>query len=748
MKHIITGSLLLLSSGLYAASISGVEHGSAAGGYQLVFKNAGVKPAAFNTDSSIVLDFPNTTSSMKSRGVDVASNGIYNVDVIPGQGRTRAVINLSSPMNYNVSLQGQDVIVSVTPGAKGAMKAPVGKAAAPAAGFRGAVNPQMVNVGKGTATIGKGVNTVGALSPEFKRTSNGRAAFTFNLPSPDTVVNIRKDGNKVVADVRGITIANSEQKRLDVTDYNTPVSYAEIKKGNGGATVSLNMAGNPFEFVSYQSGNTYSIEIMKPAQSAQDRKVQEMLGFGSGKHYKGEPLSLNFQDIEVRAVLQIIAEFTRNNIVVSDGVTGNITLRLDNVPWDQALDIIMKTKGLDKRQSGDVIYVATLEELRTSELTILRTLEEKKQLTPTRIDRIQVQFARATDLKKLIDEAKNNVRSTTANGLSTNVDSILSEKGSVSVDERTNTLIVNDIPEKIQAVRDLVAELDKPVKQVLIDSRIVLTEDNYARDLGSRFGVSFINRSSSKLVTGSGNSVASSVLAQSVVNGERPLTVPDLTNRLGVNMPVIGGTSGNPASYGLSILSGDFLVDLELSALQTEGRVEIVSSPRVVTQDGAPAEIWSGVEVPIVTRNENSTNGTSSSSSTTLETVTAALRLSVTPRIAPNNMVDMELNINNDELGNNVSVAGQTSFTKNTSGVKTNVLVDNGETIVLGGVYKQRQTAKTEKVPLLGDIPVIGNAFKKNTRAFEKNEMLIFVTPRIVDKQLVDNDKFSSLRDR
>ena len=744
MKHIITGSLLLLSSGLYAASISGVEHGSAAGGYQLVFKNAGVKPAAFNTDSSIVLDFPNTTSSMKSRGVDVASNGIYNVDVIPGQGRTRAVINLSSPMNYNVSLQGQDVIVSVTPGAKGAMKAPVGKAAAPAAGFRGAVSPQMVNVGKGTATIGKGVNTVGALSPEFKKTSNGKAALTFNLPSPDTVVNIRKDGNKVVADVRGITIANSEQKRLDVTDYNTPVSYAEIKKGNGGATVSLNMAGNPFEFVSYQSGNVYTIEIMKPAQNEQERKVQELLGFGSGKHYKGEPLSLNFQDIEVRAVLQIIAEFTRNNIVVSDGVTGNITLRLDNVPWDQALDIILKTKGLDKRQSGDVIYVATLDELRNSELSVLKTLKDKADLTPTRIDRIQVQFARATDLKKLIDDAKNNTKSSGNGGISNNVDSIISERGSVSVDERTNTLIVNDIPEKIQAVRELVAELDKPVKQVLIDSRIVLTEDNYARDLGARFGVSFINRTSDKLITGSGTSNASTSLAVDVVNGTRPLTIPDLSNRLGVNMPLVGGTSGTPASYGLSILSGDFLVDLELSALQTEGRVEIVSSPRVVTQDGAQAEIWSGTEVPIVTRDE-STNG---SRSTTLETVTAALRLNVTPRIAPNNMVDMELNINNDELGNNVSVAGQTSFTKNTSGVKTNVLVDNGETIVLGGVYKQRQTAKTDKVPLLGDIPVIGNAFKKNTREFKKNEMLIFVTPRIVDKQLVENDKFSSLRDR
>ena len=740
MKHIITGSLLLLSSGLYAASISGVEHGSAAGGYQLVFKNAGVKPAAFNTDSSIVLDFPNTTSSMKSRGVDVASNGIYNVDVIPGQGRTRAVINLSSPMNYNVSLQGQDVIVSVTPGAKGAMKAPVGKAAAPAAGFRGAVSPQMVNVGKGTATIGKGVNTVGALSPEFKKTSNGKAALTFNLPSPDTVVNIRKDGNKVVADVRGITIANSEQKRLDVTDYNTPVSYAEIKKGNGGATVSLNMAGNPFEFVSYQSGNVYTIEIMKPAQNEQERKVQELLGFGSGKHYKGEPLSLNFQDIEVRAVLQIIAEFTRNNIVVSDGVTGNITLRLDNVPWDQALDIILKTKGLDKRQSGDVIYVATLDELRNSELSVLKTLKDKADLTPTRIDRIQVQFARATDLKKLIDDAKNNTKSSGNSGISNNVDSIISERGSVSVDERTNTLIVNDIPEKIQAVRELVAELDKPVKQVLIDSRIVLTEDNYARDLGARFGVSFINRTSDKLITGSGTSNASTSLAVDVVNGTRPLTIPDLSNRLGVNMPLVGGTSGTPASYGLSILSGDFLVDLELSALQTEGRVEIVSSSRVVTQDGAPAEVWSGTEVPIVTRDDEGKS--------TLETVTAALRLNVTPRIAPNNMVDMELNINNDELGNNVSVAGQTSFTKNTSGVKTNVLVDNGETIVLGGVYKQRQAAKTDKVPLLGDIPVIGNAFKKNTREFKKNEMLIFVTPRIVDKQLVENDKFSSLRDR
>jgi len=740
MKHIITGSLLLLSSGLYAASISGVEHGSAAGGYQLVFKNAGVKPAAFNTDSSIVLDFPNTTSSMKSRGVDVASNGIYNVDVIPGQGRTRAVINLSSPMNYNVSLQGQDVIVSVTPGAKGAMKAPVGKAAAPAAGFRGAVSPQMVNVGKGTATIGKGVNTVGALSPEFKKTSNGKAALTFNLPSPDTVVNIRKDGNKVVADVRGITIANSEQKRLDVTDYNTPVSYAEIKKGNGGATVSLNMAGNPFEFVSYQSGNVYTIEIMKPAQNEQERKVQELLGFGSGKHYKGEPLSLNFQDIEVRAVLQIIAEFTRNNIVVSDGVTGNITLRLDNVPWDQALDIILKTKGLDKRQSGDVIYVATLDELRNSELSVLKTLKDKADLTPTRIDRIQVQFARATDLKKLIDDAKNNTKSSGNGGISNNVDSIISERGSVSVDERTNTLIVNDIPEKIQAVRELVAELDKPVKQVLIDSRIVLTEDNYARDLGARFGVSFINRTSDKLITGSGTSNASTSLAVDVVNGTRPLTIPDLSNRLGVNMPLVGGTSGTPASYGLSILSGDFLVDLELSALQTEGRVEIVSSPRVVTQDGAPAEVWSGTEVPIVTRDDEGKS--------TLETVTAALRLNVTPRIAPNNMVDMELNINNDELGNNVSVAGQTSFTKNTSGVKTNVLVDNGETIVLGGVYKQRQAAKTDKVPLLGDIPVIGNAFKKNTREFKKNEMLIFVTPRIVDKQLVDNDKFSNLPSR
>ena len=736
MKHIFTGSLLLLSSSLYAASISGVEHGSGAGGYQVIFKNAGVKPQAFNTDSSIVLDFPNTTSSMRTRGVDVAQNGIYNVEVIPGQGRTRAVINLSAPTTYNVSLQGQDVVVSVA--------ANTGRVAKPAnnnatGGFRGAVNRQ---VGAGTATVGRGVNTVTALAPKFNKLGNGNGAqFTFNLPSPDTVVNLRKDGNRVVAEIPGISIANNEQKQLDVRDYSTPVNTATIQRAGRGAKITLDMGGNAYEFVNYQSGTAYTIEIRKPAQSAQDRKVQELLGFGSGKQYRGEPLSLNFQDIEVRAVLQIISEFTKNNIVVSDGVTGNITLRLDNVPWDQALDIILKTKGLDKRESGGVIYVATLDELRDSELKVLSTLKEKRDLTPTRIDRIQVQFARAVDLKKLIEEAKKNTGSST-NGTSYNntVDSILSDRGSVSVDERTNTLIVNDIPEKIQAVRELVAELDKPVKQVLIDSRIVLTEDNYARDLGARFGVSFVNPNSNSLVVGSGRNEATTQFAVDTLNGTTPRTLPDLSNRLGVNMPVTGGTAGNPASYGLSILSGDFLVDLELSALQTEGRVEILSSPRVVTQDGAVAEVWSGTEVPIITKDEDGTNN--------LEIVSASLRLNVTPRIAPNNMVDMELNINNDELGNNVSVAGQTQFSKNISGVKTNVLVDNGETIVLGGVYKQTQKASTNKVPLLGDIPVIGNAFKKNSRTFNKSEMLIFVTPRIVDKRLVDNDKFSNLPNR
>ena len=735
MKHIFTGSLLLLSSSLYAASISGVEHGSGAGGYQVIFKNAGVKPQAFNTDSSIVLDFPNTTSSMRSRGVDVAQNGIYNVEVIPGQGRTRAVINLSAPTTYNVSLQGQDVVVSVAANTGRVAKTANNNATG---GFRGAVNRQ---VGTGTATVGRGVNTVTALAPKFNKLGNGNGAqFTFNLPSPDTVVNLRKDGNRVVAEIPGISIANNEQKQLDVRDYSTPVNTATIQRSGRGAKITLDMGGNAYEFVNYQSGTAYTIEIRKPAQSAQDRKVQELLGFGSGKQYRGEPLSLNFQDIEVRAVLQIISEFTKNNIVVSDGVTGNITLRLDNVPWDQALDIILKTKGLDKRESGGVIYVATLDELRDSELKVLSTLKEKRDLTPTRIDRIQVQFARAVDLKKLIEEAKKNTGSSTS-GTSYNntVDSILSDRGSVSVDERTNTLIVNDIPEKIQAVRELVAELDKPVKQVLIDSRIVLTEDNYARDLGARFGVSFVNPNSNSLVVGSGRNEATTQFAVDTLNRTTPRTMPDLSNRLGVNMPV-GGTAGNPASYGLSILSGDFLVDLELSALQTEGRVEILSSPRVVTQDGAVAEVWSGTEVPIITKDEDGTNN--------LEIVSASLRLNVTPRIAPNNMVDMELNINNDELGNNVSVAGQTQFSKNISGVKTNVLVDNGETIVLGGVYKQTQKASTNKVPVLGDIPIIKHAFRKNSRTFNKSEMLIFVTPRIVDKRLVDNDKFSNLPSR
>lgn len=722
MKKILGGSLILLSSGLYAASITAIEHSNTDRGYQLIFKNVGVQPTSFNTDSSIVLDFPNTTSSLKSKGIDIASNGIYNVDVIQGQGRTRAVINLSSAKVYDVRRQGDDVVVTVA-GSKGALSNAAGTPIA------------QISRPNNKMTKQKSQAAFSGLAPIFRRTDNGRAAFTIRLPSPKTLVDVRSEGNRIILNIPGVHLPRKDQKRLDVSDYGTPVNFADIRKTSSGAQIVLNTGKNRYEFVSYQAKDTYTVEVFQPAENeSNERKVQEMLGFGDGKQYKGEPISLNFQDIEVRAVLQIIAEFTHTNIVVSDGVVGNITLRLDNVPWDQALDIILKTKGLDKRKSGDVIYVATIDELRNSELTILQILKEKAQLTPTRIERIQVQYASAEDLKNSILE----MRVMSNNDNKQAVDSVLSDRGSLTAEPRTNTIIVNDIPEKTEAVRKLVEALDKPVRQVLVDSRVVLTEDNFGRDFGARFGTSFINRSNNTLMTGTGSSNGAYTIAESVVNGGNPVKVPDLSNRLGVNMPV-SGASGTPASYGLAILSGDFLVDLELSALQTEGRVEIVSSPRVVTQDGTKAEVWSGVQVPIVTKGDD---GKSS-----LQNVSASLSLAVTPRIAPNHMVNMELDINNDELGRNVSVAGQSQFSKTISGLKTSVLVDNGETIVLGGVYKQTQRASTDKVPLLGDIPVIGNAFKNNSRTFNKSELLIFVTPRIIDKKLIDQDKFSNLRD-
>lgn len=708
-----------------AASITEVTYQVANDGrYQLVFKGADALPSAFTTKSpdTLVLDFANTASKMDKREITVAKGGVYDIDLIEGNNRTRAVINLAEPKSYQIIRRGHDVVVFLKP-SRSSM--------ATASSTRYDSNVTSEGNIRVAVKSSKPISSAQTssrqftFSPKFVKKGQGLAVLSFAMPVTVKDVQVMQDGNKIIASIPGYFVAKSEQKRMDVRSYRTPVQYVDVFRTARGTNVILNMVrGSAFDFSSYQNGNFYKIQVRKLEK---DNKLQEqmdkLMPFSVTKHYKGAPLSLNFQDIEVRAVLQIIAEFTNTNIVVSDAVTGNITLRLDNVPWDQALDIILKTKGLGMRKSGSVIYVAPASELDQQEISALETIQKRDQLVPTQTVLIPVKYGSAAEIASILEQSRaSNNRDYVQN-------SILSSKGTVRVDARTNTLLVSDIPSKIQAVRDLVAELDEPVRQVLIDARLVLTSDSFTSDIGSRLGISFVNQGSNRAVVGSGTLSSTDTMWNSLGKGDHKIEVGSLSNRLGVNLPV-----GSP-SYGLAILGKDFLVDLELSALQTEGKAEILSSPRIVTQDGKKARIAQGTQIPYTSTSDGGTN---------VEFKNAELSLDVTPRIAPDNRVDMILDVKKDSPNPALSANGNIGI--DTNQLQTNVLVDNAETIVLGGIYQQNQSISSDKVPVLGDIPVIGNAFKRTNKKFNKSELLIFVTPRIIDNKLTDYDKFSNLR--
>ncbi|UJF25105.1 type IV pilus secretin PilQ [Suttonella sp. R2A3] len=739
MKHIALVLAISVATAAQAATLSDLSYGPTNGRYQLIFENAGVKPNVFTTaePATIVLDFAGVNSGLSAREIAISQAGIYDVDVVEAAGTTRAVVNLAAPQSYEVVQQGKDIILLFTnpPKHMPAKAAPVATATASGGLFNSVISP---TGSAGEVTISRQPTSVtpmpkpvvrepqpptqtkqfeapaqALLSPQFRKKDGNTAVISFVLPAQHRVVNTRKQAGEIMVTLDGHQLAKSEQKRMEFADFGTAVNYIDLARTTTGTNMVIATQKNtPYEYTTYQNGDIYTIEltIPKPDTSFMEQ-VDEVQGFSATKRYRGEPLSLNFQDIEVRAVLQIIAEFTGNNVVVSDAVSGNITLRLDNVPWDQALDIILKTKGLGMRENNSVIYIAPAAELDQRELDALRVVQERNELVPSRTELIQVQYARAADLVGIIEKSREGSGGEGRGAFFR--DAILSSKGTVSVDERTNTLLVSDIPSKIQAVRELVAKLDEPVRQVLVDARLVITNDDFSRDLGAKFNTRFTSR-----------------IANENDQRGRDLRNQTLTGRLGVDLP-------KPATYGLAILGSDFLVDLELSALQTEGRGEIISSPRVVTQDGQKATIASGQEIPYQTV---SRDGVPS-----VEFKEAELSLEVTPRIAPDNRVDMELNITKDspnfanQLGNNVPI--------NTNQLETNVLVDNGETIVLGGIYEQAQSISTNKVPLLGDLPLIGNVFKKTNNQFKKNELLIFVTPRIIDHRLSQSDKFSNLRD-
>ncbi len=658
------------------------------------------EPLSFTIDrpARIALDLPNTGLALQNRRIDVKSGGVDTILAAEAGGRTRLVLNLDTLMPYQTRVEGNSIVVMVG----GTQQAAA--AAAPAASGGGAA-PSRSAAASGPRSI---------RNIDFRRAPDGAGRVIVDLSDPHTPVNLRQQGTQIVVDFAGASLPTELMKRFDVTDFATPVQNVDALKVSDSSRLVISATGD-FEQLAYQTDNQYTIEV-KPA-------VRSTASAQEKKDYTGERLTLNFQDIETRAVLQLLADTSGQNIVVSDSVQGNVTLRLQNVPWDQALDIVLRTKGLDKRREGNVIIVAPTEELAAREKAELAARKDLQELAPLRTEYVQVNYAKAGDLAGLIKSSGGN-------------NSLLSARGNVSIDERTNTLLVQDTADRLQDIRRLVSTLDIPIRQVLIEARIVVANDDFSRNLGVRFGATAIGDQQS---LGFGGTNSAGVVSSSGVgredddivlqpnNNNAPggtppaVSLPNVNDRYMVNLPV-----ANPAGrIALTLLDSDFIVDLELSAAQAEGRGQIVSAPRVVTANQREAIIEQGTEIPY--------QEASSSGATTIQFKKAVLALKVTPQITPDNRIIMDLTVSKDSVGQVIV----TSFGVNvpsidTREIVTQVLVNDGQTVVLGGIMETEFRETENKVPWLGDIPGLGVLFKSKSKTENKDELLIFITPRIL----------------
>lgn len=677
---------------------------------RLVFNGAPPAPEAYQIENParLVLDFPNTVNALSNSQIAIGSATTKDVSVVDNQERTRLVINLVSAGTYSTRQEGNSLILKISrPAAAVASSAPV--TAAPA-----------VSIQEKTVAVAPVAAKSDIRNINFQRGSAGDGQVVVDLANPSIPVDVQQQGSKIVVRFLGTKVPQELRRRLDVNDFATPVSTIDAyNEGNNG--VMLVQPQGPFEYMAYQTDNRLTISVKEPPKPQVQPKKEEV--------YSGQKLSLNFQDIDVRSVLQLIADFTNLNLVASDSVNGKITIRLQNVPWDQALDIILKTKGLDKRRTGNVIMVAPTAEIAAREKLEAQANMQTDQLAPLQTEYIQLSYAKAKDIQNLITSGSNNGGSNsnnnnnqTSNGLDTNVGSLLSNRGTASVDPRTNTLIIQDTAKKLDQIRNMIAKLDVPVKQVMIEARIVRATNDFSRELGVKWGVlsQGITNNSSLLVGGSETTLWN--LREPKLDsttGGYTYTI-DRPDNLSVDLGV--SKMSNPASLALGLISlSDVMLDLELSALQADGHGEIIATPKVLTGDKQKARVASGTQIPY--------QSASSSGATTVQFANAELSLEVTPSITADGRIGMELQVNSDAPG--ATLPGGVAI--NTNRVVTNVLVNDGETVVLGGIFQNQTGTTVTKVPLLGDIPFVGTLFRNTYKEDKKQELLIFVTPRLVN---------------
>ena len=654
------------------------------------------EPMSFTIDdpARISLDLPNTTLALDSRRQEANVGPLTTILAAEANGRTRVVMNLSAMVPYQTRVEGDSVYVLL------------GQGPGASAGPSFAAQPSQ-NAGPRPAAAASGDRSIRNI--DFRRGADGAGQVVVELNDPRTTVDVRQEGGRIVVDFQDTTLPQELLRRLDVTDFATSVFTVDALRANRDARLVVTTAAD-YDQVAYQSDNQFTLELKPPVQ-----QVTVAPGiFDEDREYTGERLTLNFQDLETRAVLQLIADFSGLNIVVSDTVQGSVTLRLQNVPWDQALDIVMTTKGLDQRRNGNVIIVAPAEEIAAREQAELEALQALQTLEPLRSEFIQVNYAKAGELAALMSSEGSN--------------SLLSERGTVAIDERTNTLLVYDTASSLANVRRLVTTLDIPVRQVLIESRVVIVNDDYSRELGVRFGTTSANDNSGNGLiglTGTGAGSGLMVGAPTIGAGGGPATpvpAPPIGSRYNVNLPV-----ASPAgSIALAILGSDYLVDLELTALQAEGDGRVVSTPRIVATNQREARILQGTEIPY--------QESSSSGATTTSFKEAVLSLTVTPQITPDDRIIMDLTITKDSVGEVVSSGAAGGFIPSidTRELVTQVVVNDGETVVLGGVYETELRNSVNKVPGLGNIPGLGYLFRSRSQENNNAELLIFVTPKIL----------------
>ncbi|MGZ3158584.1 MAG: type IV pilus secretin PilQ [Burkholderiaceae bacterium] len=640
-------------------------------------------PLGFSITSParIALDFSETTNVTGKSAQDIGLGDVRNVNVVQAGERTRLVFNLTRALNYATNVEGNTVTVTID--GSGGVATAVSASGLPV--VQQTSNPAAVQ---------------NLRDVDFRRGASGEGRIVVDLPSSQIGVDVKQQGKAIIVDFMKAGLPEVLRRRLDVADFGTPVQTITTTRQGENVHMVIEPKGL-WEHSAYQSDTQLVIEV-KPIKEEPNKLTQGTQG------YKGEKLSLNFQSVDVRAVLQVIADFTGLNIITSDTVSGNLTLRLKDVPWDQALDIVMQAKGLDMRKNGSVLWIAPKDELLTKEKLELEQRSQIAELEPVRTETFQLNYQKADDFKKLLDASGGGK-------------SMLSKRGSAVIDPRTNQLFVTDIASKLEDIRKLVQQTDIASRQVLIEARIVEATDSFSKNLGAKLGFGVQGTGSTPLYTGSGQQTSSGVPGVSAgsVGGNS------------VNLPA-GGINGNPAgSVALTLFNAAAtrFINLELTALESDGKGKILSSPRVVTANQLKALIEQGTEIPYTTA--------SSSGATTITFRKAVLKLEVTPQITPDGNVVLDVDVNKDSVGAPISFGGSTAISIDTKHVNTQVLIENGGTVVIGGIYTQNESETETKVPFFGDIPVLGHLFKTTAKVDNKTELLIFLTPKIINDKVV-----------